>query len=116
MKKSKYDKLAEDLRRAIEDTAYIEEDESIPDTGTCNLDTPGLFLNRWCEDKVKEAARRAGSYALKHEDLTKYFGKTYFTFGFPTHHQGEVRTRRAEAICTALTDMGYDVFLYQAMD
>ena len=116
MKIDKYAKLTEDLKKALDATQYIETDESIPDTGTCNFDDAGIFLNRWCEDKVNEAARRAGSYAIKREDLSKAFHKTYFTFGFPSHNQGERRTARAEAICKILEELGYEVYLYQSTD
>jgi 16S rRNA C1402 (ribose-2'-O) methylase RsmI len=115
-KMSKYEKLTEDLKKALEATQYIETDESISDTGTCNFDDAGIFLNRWHEEKVNEAARLAGSYAVKHEDLSKAFHKTYFTFGFPSHNQGNRRSARAEAICKILEELGYEVYLYQAMD
>ena len=115
-KMNKYERLTADLKKALETTQYIETDESIPDTGTCNLDTLGLLLNRWHEDKVNDAARQAGFYAIKHDDLTRAFHKTYFTFGYPTHCQGERRTARAEAICKILEELGYEVYLYQATD
>jgi hypothetical protein len=113
---NKYEKFAEDLMKALKDTEYIENDVRIEDGGTCNLDTPAVFLNRWCEDKVKESARKAGSYAIKCDDLTKYFKKTLFTFTFGTKNQGYRRTARAEAICRVLAEMGYETYLYQAVD
>lgn len=113
---NKYEKFSKDLKEALERTYYIEDDESIIDKGTCNCDTPGVFLNRWSEEKVKEAAKSAGSYAIKYENLTKTFHKTYFTFTFPTRNQGERRTARAEAICRILEEMGYDVMCYQNAD
>ena len=62
---NKYEKLTEDLMKALKDTEYIENDTRIEDDGTCNFDTPALFLNRWREDKVCAAAQSAGSYAIK---------------------------------------------------
>jgi hypothetical protein len=116
MKMNKYEKFSNDLKIALEKTEYIENDESIDDGGTCNLDTPAVFLNRWCEDKVKEAAEKAGSYAIKCDDLTRYFKKTLFTFTFGTRNQGYRRTARAEAICKVLSEMGYETYLYEQMD
>lgn len=116
MKMNKYEKFSNDLKVALEKTEYIENDQSIDDGGTCNLDTPAVFLNRWHEDKVRDAAEKAGSYSIKCDDLTKYFKKTLFTFTFGTRNQGYRRTARAEAICKVLEEMGYETYLYQQMD
>lgn len=113
---SKYEKLTQDIITALNNTAYIESNETINDNGTANNDCAGLFLPRWAEAKVEEAAKNAGAYAVKDSAMSKAFGKAYYTLIVPTKDQGNRRSKRAEAITLELARAGYDALTFQAMD
>ena len=105
----KYKKLRDDLKIALEIARRADKGE---DGGTCNFDAPAIILPRWIEKKVIQAAKEAGTSAFKWDG----FGQTKYVFGTPTHAQGNRNTRVAEAMESALSSLGYETFLYQAMD
>lgn len=107
--KGKYKQLRDDLVKAVEAGKAADFGE---DGGTCNFDAPAIIAPRWREDKVKQAAREAGTDAFKWD----WFGQTKYVFGVPTNAQGNRRTRVAGAMNYALMNMGYETLLYCAMD
>ena len=106
----KYAKLRDDLKAALEETAYLETTE---DGGTCNFDSPVLELPRWNADKVEQAANEAGSSAFKWTAGSTVLG---WVFNPNSGGQGNRRTRRAEAISKALAAKGYSAGMYYQMD
>lgn len=105
----KYKKLSEDLKTALIEAKKADTGE---DGGTCNFDAPAIIAPMWREDKVKQAAKEAGTTAFK----WNWFGQTKYVFGIPTNAQGNRRTRVAGAMNYALMNMGYETLLYCAMD
>jgi hypothetical protein len=105
----KYKKLSEDLKTALVEAKKADTGE---DGGTCNFDAPAIIAPRWREDKVKQAAKEAGTSAFKWD----CFGQTKFVFGTPTNAQGNRNTRVAEAMEAVLKSQGYETLLYMAMD
>lgn len=106
---SKYKKLSDDLKKAMEYAKHFDEGE---DGGTCNFDSPAIRLPHWIESKVKQAAEEAGSSAFKWD----LYGNPRYVFAPPTKAQGNRRCRVTEAMCQALSNMGYDVLEYSQMD
>lgn len=105
----KYAKLRADLEAAIAETADLEQTE---DGGTCNFDSPALFLPRWNGEKVKQAAKEAGCGAFK----WSFCGSGRWVFSIPTSGQANRRSRRADAVCKALKEKGYNATMYLQMD
>lgn len=106
----KYKKLRDDLIIAVEAGKKADYGE---DGGTCNFDSPSLLLPRWQEKKVKQAAKEAGIGCFKWE----LFGGARYVFSTPTIAQGNRNCRVSEAMCKALTDLGYpNVLEYSSMD
>jgi len=108
--KGKYAKLRDDLKAALEETAYLETTD---DGGTCNFDSPVLELPRWDADKVIQAAEEAGSSTFKWTAGSTVLG---WVFNPRSSGQGNRRTRRAEAISKALATKGYSASMYYQMD
>ncbi len=108
----KYAQLTHDLKAAH--LAAIRKASSVDEAGTMNHDTAGAFLPHWIENKVKEAAKAAGFFAVKTDG--RYLGKTgYFTF-CRSCGIGNRRSAYAEAITAELDRRGYDVHCYQESD
>ena len=105
----KYAKLRDDLKKAVEAGKAADQGE---DGGTCNFDAPSISLPRWIEKKVKQAAKEAGTRAWKWDR----WGGASFVFSTPTNAQANRNSRVSEAMCKVLTDCGYDVLEYSAMD
>lgn len=109
---NKYEKLTNDLKSALEHSLKLVE--NISENGTMNFDTAGLFLPRWCEEKVREAAKAAGFYLIKMDG--KYLGKTgFYTFSYPVG-KGDKQSAFAENVTNFLTSYGYDTHCYQECD
>lgn len=104
--KGKYERLRNDLLEVNRNTFALESTE---DNGTCNFDAPCVTLPRWNADNVRRAAEMAGWHAWK------WYGSTWI-LSFPTSGQGNRRTRRAEALYNQLSNRGYDMGMYYAMD
>ena len=105
----KYAKLAKDLKAALD---YGASKMGADDGGTCNFDSPTLYLPRWNKDKIKEAAKAAGLRCSE----WKPYGRTFWTFSVPCAGQGYTRTNAAEAMSAYLGDIGYDAGMYYQAD
>lgn len=107
---AKYAKLRDDIRAALEATEYLEQTE---DGGTCNFDSPVLYLDRWNGKLVEQVAKEAGSSAFKWR-----WGRTMLGWVISPRSsgQGNRRTRRAEAMRDELKKRGYSVDMYYQMD
>lgn len=105
----KYAKLAKDLKAALD---YGSSKMGTDDGGTCNFDSPTLYLPRWNKDKIKEAAKAAGLRCFE----WKPYGRTFWTFSVPCAGQGYTRTNAAEAMSAYLRDVGYDAGMYYQTD
>lgn len=105
----RYAKLAADLKAAYE---YGKEHMGTDDGGTCNFDSPTLYLPRWNKEKVKAAVKAAGLRCFE----WKPYGRTFWTFSVPCAGQGYTRTNAAEAMSTYLGDLGYDAGMYYQAD
>jgi hypothetical protein len=107
----KYAKLRDDLKKALL-AGVTAEQENPEDGGTCNFDAPSLFLPKWREEKVKQAAEEAGT----HCSAWTLWGIKRFVFQPKSNAQANARTRNAEAVTKSLKELGYDAFCYSAMD
>ena len=105
----KYAKLAKDLKAALD---YGASKRGADDGGTCNFDSPTLYLPRWNKEKIKEAAKAAGLRCFE----WKPYGRTFWTFSVPCAGQGYTRTNAAEAMSAYLGDIGYDAGMYYQTD
>ena len=107
----KSDMLAEALIKAVkEGEKFIHEE----DGGTCNFDSPKIYLPRWRQTEVEAACEKAGLRCFDH----KFYGpKAYVICGGPlSSGQGNRRTSVAEAMYKSLKADGYDAHMYYQMD
>lgn len=106
----KYAKLRDDLIVALEASKAADIGE---DGGTCNFDAPSLYLPRWIESKVKQAAEEAGTTCFKWE----LYGGARYVFNPKSSGQANRRCRASKAMMQSLQAAGYtDVLEYCAMD
>lgn len=107
----KYLKLANDLKAAYE---YGKAHMGTDDGGTCNFDSPTLYLPRWNKEQVKAAVKAAGLNSFE----WKPFGRqrTFLVVSVPCAGQGYTRTNAAEAMSKRLGELGYDSGMYYQMD
>ena len=106
----KYAKLRDDLKAAL--TAALEAADAVDDGGTCNLDAAALFLPRWNQKLVEQAAKEAGTRCF----AWSLFGGKRFVFNTPNVGQARKNEEAAEAMTKVLKNLGYDAFCYQQMD
>lgn len=86
----------------------------IDDGGTCNFDSPKVYLPRWKQADVETACEAAG---LRCFDYKFYGSKAYVICGGPlTSGQGNRRSKIAEVMCDSLKASGYDAHMYYQMD
>ena len=104
----KYAKLAEDLRVALA-TGRAAEIENPEDGGTCNFDSPAIYLPKWRKSLVEQAAREAGCGCF---DIST----GCFLFMPDTGGQGNARTRNARAMTNKLKELGYKASVHYQMD
>lgn len=105
----KYAKLRDDIAAALTATEHLENTE---DGGTCNFDSPALFLPRWNGKKVKQAAEEAGAGAWKWD----LWGLSRWVISFRSSGQANRRSRRSESLVRVLSGMGYDCTEYCQAD
>ena len=106
----KYAKLRDDLKAAL--AAANEAAEKVDDGGTCNFDAASLFLPRWKESLVEQAAKEAETSVFS----WYIFGGKRFVFNPHVSGQARKRERAAEAMTESLAAAGYDAFCYQQAD
>lgn len=82
------------------------------DGGTCNMDSPMLYLPRWRKADVEAAAAAAD---LRCCEFTGWGAKMWIICG-GTYGQGNCRTTMAEAMYKSLKADGYEASMYYQMD
>lgn len=107
----KYKKLYEDVLAAMSEAERVAT-ENPEDGGTCNFDSPAVYLPKFNKKIVEKVFERAGTHSFE----WKLFGKKMFVFGTRTGGQGNRRTRAAEAAYEVMKDRGYDATVYYQMD
>lgn len=108
----KYAKLRDDIREALL-KGEIAEEVSGDDIGTCNFDSPILYLPRWKKELVEQAAKEAGTRCWK---LSGDWWKGCYVISPHTHSQGYPRTKNAEAMNDHFKAVGYTGSVYYQMD
>lgn len=88
--------------------AFREED----DYGTCNFDTPQLFLTGWSAEDVRLAFDQTG---MRYEVQSVGNRLCVDIYGCASG-QASRRTKMAEAIRDSLKEAGYDAYVYYQMD
>lgn len=104
----KYKQLSEDIREAIK-AGQAAEAENPEDGGTCNFDATLIYLPRWQENKVLQAAKEAGTNAWKYKP-------GLYVINPVTNGQANARTENIRAMKKSLENAGYDVSIYYCMD
>lgn len=107
--KGRYKKLANDLKAALD---YGLDHAGTDDGGTCNFDSPTLYLRGWNRSMVKAAAKTAGIGCFSWDS----FSKCCYVFSIPGVGQGYTRTNAAEAMKDYLEGLGYDAGMYYQAD
>ena len=105
-----YKKLTEDLREARR-AALVAAGANPEDGGTCNFDTPVLFVKRARLSSLEKAAAEVGGIRI-----SKWGDGCYHIYGDFLWGQANLRTRMAEAFTEVLGKKGYSVYVYYAMD
>lgn len=108
----KYAKLRDDIREALL-KGEVAEMVSGDDIGTCNFDSPTLYLPRWKKDLVEQATKEAGTRCWK---LSGDWWKGCYVISPHTHSQGYPRTKNAEAMNDHFKAVGYTGSVYYQMD
>ena len=113
--KGKYAKLRDDIRKALilGEIAEAADYAKGGDGGTCNFDSATLYLPRWKQALVEQAAKEAGAHCWK---LGYGFWKGFFLISPNTHSQGYPRTKNAEAMHDHFKSLGYTASVYYMMD
>ena len=85
-----------------------EKVKGTEDGGTCNMDTPTVYLPGWNESAINEAFGLTGLVPSRH-------GNTVFILR-ACEGQGYRRTAMAEAFCNSLKASGYSASVDYRMD
>ena len=111
----KYAQLRDAIREAVLKGEVAEEVEwrERGDGGTCNFDSPVIYLPRWKKELVEQAAKEAGTRCWK---LDYGFWKGCYVISPKTHSQGYPRTKNAEAMGAHFNAAGYTGGVYYMMD
>lgn len=107
----RYAKLATDLKAAYE---YGKAHMGTDDGGTCNFDSPTLYLPRWNKEKVKAAVKAAGLNSFEWKPFKGH--GSFLVVSVPCAGQGYTRTNAAEAMSKRLGELGYDAGMYYQAD
>lgn len=109
---TKYEKLTDDLKTAYKRATHVltETDEG----GCMNFDCLGVWLPRWSEKRVQEAAIAAGYHAVKWGE--QYMRKPGFYIFTCSCGVGNRRSAFAEEITATMNGFGYDTHCYQESD
>lgn len=103
---------AETLTHAFTAARQAAEAVESNDGGTCNLDTPIVYLNGVRRTVVEEAAEAAGINV----DKTRFFGRPCWFVFVPMRGQAELRSKCAEAACRALKAQGLESSVWYQAD
>lgn len=111
----KYAKLRDAIQTALMQGEIAEEVvyRQHGDGGTCNVDSPTLYLPRWKEELVERAAREAGTHCWK---LSSPWWKSCYIICPHTYSRGYPRTANAEAMNDYFKAAGYTGSVYYQMD
>lgn len=82
------------------------------DGGTCNMDSPMLYLPGWRKADVEAAFAAADLRCFEY----KGYGPKAWVICGGTYGQGDCRTTMAEAMYKSLKRDGYDASMYYQMD
>lgn len=106
----KYQKLADDLKTAIEagKAAEVGIDDN---SGSSNLDCVIIWLPRWNHEKIRQAAKESGLNPVISKCASRGIILDPITNG-----QGEKRTKNAEAMEKTLKNLGYSVDMWYISD
>lgn len=106
----KYKRLSDVIREAIKagQAAEIGIDDN---TGSSNIDSVIIYLPRWNREKIKQAAKEAGTHAV----VSNYSNRGILLDPV-TSGQGQRRTENVRAMKKSLEAAGYDVSIYYCMD
>ena len=86
----------------------------IDDGGTCNFDSPKLYLKGWRRADVEAAFAAADLRSFVYE---LWGTKAYVVCGGPLQSgRGDRRTKVAEVMCASLKADGYEAGMYYQMD
>ena len=106
----KYAKLRDDLRKAL--AIGEQAAAAVEDSGTCNMDACALFLPRWREALVEQAAEEAGTGCSS----WTLWGKKRYVFFPRVAGQADKREIAARRMTEEMQRRGYEAFNYCAMD
>lgn len=106
----KYAKLKTDLIKALEIAKNAAGKSA--DGGTCNLDAPILYLPRWKESLVRQAAHEAGTRFF----TSSAYGVKRYVFATNASGQADARTAAAEAFSEFMKTCGYDASVFYMID
>lgn len=111
----KYAQLRDAIQTALMQGEIAEEVvyRQHGDGGTCNFDSPTLYLPRWKRELVEQAAKEAGTHCWK---LSGDWWKSCYIICPRTHSQGYPRTANAEAMNDYFKAAGYTGSVYYQMD
>ena len=107
----KYAKLRDDIKAALA-AGKNAEAKNDDDGGTCNFDAPAIKLPRWSAEKVKQAAKEAGTDCW----VWELWGSKRFVICPSTNAQANARSRNAEAMEQHLKSLSYDCISYCQAD
>jgi len=108
------DTLIQAFREAAAAALAADPGEGLEnDGGTCNFDTPAVFLPGARERFVEECAAAAGISASAFRWLG---GRRWFFVFVPLKGQANRRSRMAEAGCRRLKELGLDAVMYCQAD
>ena len=82
--------------------------------GTCNFDSPTLYLPRWNKEKVKAAVKAAGLNSFEWMPFGR--SRAFLVVSVPCAGQGYTRTNAAKAMSKRLGEFGYDSGMYYQAD
>lgn len=103
----RYKKLAADLEQA---KIYAKEQMGEDDSGPFNFDSVSIYLPRWREKLVINAAKTAGVDCFKDRRTSRYL------FSIPETGDCLMKTKAAEAMSAFLNNIGYHTRVFYMLD
>lgn len=107
------EKQIKDLSHALlRAEAHALSYSDVNDDGTCNFDTPQIFLKGWKPEEVQQAF----DGAMLNCDIQKSGRNLVVDIRGCTKGQASRRTQMAEAVRDSLKEDGYESYVYYQMD